>query len=202
MESADRCLGPGSEGEKVEQISDISSLEDSGEESGKDSSPLPIPSKRKRSNFEEDSAKDRHIMREPSPKAIKLNDNSTAEPSAKFDTRIPTDVSAVNCDLQVLAVSATSPSNEEQPMKSQSLPRQKQRKGKRKSKRVPNDEPANAGNAGSGAESTAELGRSAEAMYSNEEDAQTENMAEGVEAENPIKMEERKRIHDSFRCKF
>ena len=197
---ADRCLGPGSEAEKLEQTSDISSLEDSGEESGKDSSPLSIPSsKRKRSSFEEDSAKDGDVMREPSPKAMKFTDDGTAEPSAKTDIRIPTDVSAANSDLPVLADPATSPSNEEQRTKSQSLPRLKHRKGKRKSKRVSNDEVTNTGNAGSGAESTAELGRSAEAMYSNEEDAQTETM---VEAENSIKMEERKRIHDPKWCTF
>ena len=161
-----------------------------------------MPSKRKRSSSEEDGAKDRDIMREPSPKAMKFTDKSTAEPSAKFVARIPTDVSAADRDVQVLADTATSPSNEEQPTKSQTLPRQKHRKGKRKSKRVPNDEPANAGNAGSGAESIAELARSADAMNSNEEDAQTETMAEGVEAENPNKTEERKRDHDSFRCIF
>lgn len=202
LEMAGRTSGPGPEGERLEHTSDISSLEDSGEESGKDLSPtLSIPVKRKRSSFEEDSASDQGTMREPSTKAMKLFDNNAAEASARQDTDIPSNVPAVNCDLSVVTDTASAPSNEEQPRKPQVLLKQKYKKGKRKGKRTPTDEPANAENAGSGAESTVEHGGNAEAMYSNEEDAQMENMAEGVEAENPVKLEERKRIHDYFRKK-
>ncbi|KAL9069800.1 MAG: hypothetical protein Q9161_005259 [Pseudevernia consocians] len=183
--------GLGPEGERLEQTSGISSLEDSGEESGKDLSPtLPLPMKRKRSSFEEDCASDQDTMCEPSAKAMKLFDSNSAEASAKLDTEIPPDIPVVDCDLSVTADTAVSPSNEEQPRKPQALPKQKHKKGKRKGKRTSNDEPANAENAGSGAESTVDHGGNAEAMYSNEEDAQMENMAEGVEAENPVKLEE------------
>lgn len=196
---ADRAPGPKFKGERLEQTSDISSLEDSGEESGKDLSlTLSTPMKRKRSSFEQDSASDQDSMPEPSKKAIKLFDNNAAEASAKSGAEIAADVPAANGDLQVIAHSAMSPSNEEQPRKPQALPKQKHKKGKRKGKRTLNDEPANAEHAGSGAESTVEHGGNAEAMYSNEEDAPMENMAEGVEAENSLKMEERKRIHDVF----
>ncbi|KAF6236549.1 hypothetical protein HO173_005330 [Letharia columbiana] len=183
--------GPKSKGERLEQTSDISSLEDSGEESGKDLSlTLSTPMKRKRSSFEQDSASDQDSMPEPSKKAIKLFDNNAAEASAKSGAEIAADVPAANSDLQVIAHSAMSPSNEEQPRKPQALPKQKHKKGKRKGKRTLNDEPANAEHAGSGAESTVEHGGNAEAMYSNEEDAPMENMAEGVEAGNLLKMEE------------
>ncbi len=199
MELADRILDPGSEGERLDQTSDISSLDDSGEESGKDTPPLSISMKRKRSSFEEDTVNDQDIMREPSTKAMRLIDNDAAGASAEIDARIASDVSAVDRDVPVSVDTVTSPGNEEQPTKPQALPKQKHKKGKRKGKKTPNDEHANAENAGSGAESTAEHGGSGEAVYSNEEDAQMENMAEGVEVENPIKVEERKRIHDRFR---
>ena len=201
MKMADRALDQGSEGERLEQTSDISSLEDSGEESGKPCSPtLSISIKRKRSSFEEDGASDQDIMREPLTKAVKLFEHDAAEASADLDTEIASDIPAVSCDLQVIADTAMSPSNQDQPRKPPPLPKQKHRKGKRKSKRTPNDETANVENGGSGAESTVEHGGNAEAMYSNEEDAQMDNMAEGVEVENPVKMEERKRIDERFLC--
>ncbi|CAF9937790.1 MAG: hypothetical protein ALECFALPRED_007392 [Alectoria fallacina] len=191
MEIADRASGPGSEGERLEQTSDISSLEDSGEESGKALSPSrSIPTKRKRSSFEEDSASDQDTMREPSTKAMKLFDNIAAEASADLDAEIPSHVPAADIDLRVIADTAMSPSNQDQPRKPQTLPKQKHKKGKRKGKRTPNDESTNPETAGSGAESTVEHGGNAEAMDSNEEEAQIENMAEGVEPENPVKMEE------------
>lgn len=194
---ADRAPGRGSEGERLEQTSDISSLEDSAEESGKDPSPTPSSStKRKRSRFGDESASDQDTMREPSTKTMKLFDNSVAEASAKLDTETSPPVLAVECDVQDIADTAMSPTNEEQPRKPQAIPKQKHKKGKRKGKRAPNNELANAEHATSGADSAGEQGGNAEAMYSNEEDAQMENMAEGVEAENPVKMEERKRIHD------
>lgn len=197
LEMADRDPGLGSEGDRLEQISDISSLEDSAEESAKDPSPTPsVSTKRKRSRFEDESASDQDTMREPSTKAMKLFDDSVAEASVKLDTDVASHVLAVECDMQVIADTAVSPSNEEQPRKPQAIPKQKHKKGKRKGKRAPNNESANAENASSGADSTGEQGGNAEAVYSNEEDAQMENMAEGVEAENPVKMEERKRIHD------
>lgn len=202
LELTDRASGLGSEGERLEQTSDISSLEDSGEESGKDPSPTrSILTKRKRSRFEEESASDQDTMREPSTKAVKLFDNNAAGVTAELDTELASNVPAVECDLKVIADTAMSPSNEEQPRKPQAIPKQKHKRGKRKGKRVPNNESANAENAGSGADSTGEQGGNAEAMYSNEEDGQMENMAEGVEAENPVKMEERKRIHDLCRRK-
>ena len=199
---ADGVLGPGSDGERLEQTSDISSLEDSAEESGKESSPLYIPIKRKRSSFEEDSANDQDTMRQRSPKVTKLFENDAPEASVKLGVVVPSDVSAVNRDLQTTANGPMSPSNGEQPTEPPALPKQKYKKGKRKGKRSPNDEPANAENAGSGAESPAEHVGNAEAMYSNEEDGQMEIMAEGVEAEDPIKMEERKHNHDLFRWKI
>ena len=192
---ADRALGP-SKGKGLEQTSDISSLEDSGEESGKDlSSMLSVPIKRKRSSFEADSGSDHSTMRELSTKAMKLSDSIAAGASAELDADITSDVLSVHRDLQDVADTAMSPSNEEQPRKPQVLPKQKQKKGKRKGKRIPSGELANAENAGSGAESPLEHGGNAEAMYSNEEDGQVENMAESVEAENPAKVEERKQVH-------
>lgn len=196
---ADSILGPGSDCERLGQISDVSSLEDSNDENGKSLSPLSIPMKRKRSSFEEDSASDQNTMHEPSPKTMKLFDNDAAEASLKLDVAVSSDVSAVDRSLKVIADVAISPSKGAQPAEPQSLLKQKHKKGKRRSKRIPNDEPANAENAGSGVESPAEHGGNAEAVYSNEEDAQIENMAEEVEAENPIKIEERKCIHGRFR---
>lgn len=183
--------GPGSEGERHEQTSDISSLEDSGEESSKGvSRRLSIPTKRRRSSFEEDSASDPGNLREPSTKAMKLFDNNAAEASAKMDTEFAPNILAADCDTQVVADTAISPTNEEQPRMHQAQSKQKHKKGKRKGKRTPKDEPASAENADSDAESSVEHGGNAEAMYSNEEDAQMENTAEGVEAQNPVKMEE------------
>lgn len=135
-------------------------------------------------------------MRESYTKATKLFDNSVAEASAKPDTETSPRVLAVECDMQVIADTAMSPSNEEQPRKPQAIPKQKHKKGKRKGKRAPNNESTNAENASSGVDSAGEQDGNAEAMYSNEEDAQMENMLEGVEAENSVKLEERKRIHD------
>lgn len=196
---ADSILGPGSDCERLEQISDISSLEDSNEENGKSLSPLSIPMKRKRSSFEDDSASDQNTMHEPPPKTMKLCDNDAREASLTLDVAVSSDVATVERGLQVLADVAMSPGKRAQPTEPQSLPKQKHKKGKRRGKRIPNDEPANVENAGSGAESTAEHGGNAEAVYSNEEDAQIENMVEEVEAENPIKIEERKCIHGRFR---
>ena len=135
-------------------------------------------------------------MREPSPKTMKLFGNDAADASVKLNVAIPSDVSAVGRGMQAIAEVAMSSSNGAQPTEPQALPKQKHKKGKRRGKKTPNDEPANTENAGSGAESTAEHGGNAEAVYSNEEEAQIENMVEEVEAENPIKMEERKCIHD------
>ena len=193
----DGAFGPGSESENFEHTSDVSSLEEFGEESGKELSPtLSIPMKRKRSSFEEDSASDQDIMREPSTKAMKLFDNDAAEATANQETKIASDLPVLDYDLQVIADTAMSPGNQEQPRKPQGPPKQKHKKGKRKGKRIPNDELADAENTGSGAESTVEHGGSAEAMESNEEDAQMETTADGVEAQNPVKTEECKSLHD------
>lgn len=197
LQRAHRASGPGSEGERHEQTSDISSLEDSGEESSKYvSRSFSSPTKRKRSSIEEDSASDRDTMREPSTKAIKLFDNNAAEASAKMDIEVASDILLADCEMQIIDDIATSPTKEEQSRMRQAQPKQKHKQGKRKGKRTPNDEPASAENAGSEAQSPVEHGGTAEAMYSNEEDAQMENTAEGVEAGNPVKMEERKRIQN------
>ena len=159
---------------------------------------MSISLKRKRSSFEEDSANARDTLLEPSPKALKLFDNDAAGASIVLAVDVSSDISAVDRGLQVMAGRAASPSSGEQPTEPRALPKQKRKKGKRKGKRIPNDGPADTENAGSGAESNAEQGEIPEAIYSNEEDAQTENVAEGIEAEDPIKMEERKHIHDPF----
>lgn len=199
---ADRASGLGSKGERLEQTSDTSSLEDSGGESDKALAPtLPIPMKRKRSRFEEDSASDHDTIREPSTKAMKLFDNNAAEVSANLDAGIASDLPSVNCDLQVIADTAISPSNEDQPRKPRALPKQKHNKGKRKGRRTRNGEPTTAENAASGAENTVEHHENAEVTYSNEEDTHMGNMARGIEAETPVKTEECKRIHDRFRWK-
>ena len=196
LEVANSASDPGSEGERLEQTSDISSVEDSGEESGKDLSPSSSSLvKRKRSNFEEDSASEQDAMHEPSAKAMKLFDGGAAEASTKLDPLIQPVAPAEDYDMQVIADAALSPSNEKQPRKPQALTKQKHQKGKRKGKKTPDHETGNTQNAPVGT-NTVEHGGNAEAMYSNEEDAQMENMAEGVEVENPVKMEERKRVHD------
>ena len=133
---------------------------------------------------------------------MKLFDNDAAGASVKLAVDVSSDISAVNRGPQVIADAAVSPSSGEQATEPQALPKQKRKKGKRKGKRTPNDGPADTENAGSGADSNAEHGENPEAIYSNEEDAQTENVAEGVEAEDPIKMEERKHIHDPFQWKI
>ena len=165
-------------------------------------SPLSVPLKRKRSSFEEDSANGRDTLQEPSPKAMKLFENDATGTSVKVAVEVSSDISAVNRGLQVIADAAVSPSSGEHLREHQAPPKQKRKKGKRKGKRTPNGGPADTENAGSGAESNAEHGENLEAIYSNEEDAQTENVAEGVEAENPIKMEERKHIRDPFQWKI
>ena len=157
--------------------------------------------KRKRSSFEEDGVNGRGNLLEPSPKAMKLFGNDAAEVSVNLAVDFSRDISAVDRGLQVTADAAVSPSNREQPPESQALPKHKRKKGKRKGKGTPNNESANAENAGSGAESISEHGKNAEAMYSYEEDAQTENIAEGIEAEDPVKMEERKRLDNPFQRK-
>lgn len=192
---ADGILAPGSDCERLEQISDISSLEDSADENGKDLSPLCIPLKRKRPSFEEGNANGRDTLLEPSSKATKLFDNDAAGASVKLAVNISSDISAVDRGLQVMADRTGSPSSGEQPTEPQALPKQKRKKGKRKGKRTPNGGPADTENTGSGAESNAEHCENPEAIYSNEEDPQTENVAEGVDVEDPIKMEERKHIH-------
>ena len=198
-EVADRASDLGSEGERLAQTSDISSLEDSSEESGKGLSPTSSTlMKRKRENFVEDRASDQDTRREPSTKTMKLSDSNAEEASAKLDTDVVSDDRAANQNLQVIADSAMSPRKEEQSWKPQALRKQKYKKGKRKGKRSPNDESANAENVGSGVEINIEHGGNAEVMDSNEEDAQIENMAEAVEAEDPAKMEERRRIHEPF----
>ena len=157
---------------------------------------MSIPLKRKRSSFEENSVNARDTLLEPSPKAVKLLDNEAAGASVTLAVNVSSGNSAVDRGLQAMADRAVSPSCGEQPTEPQALPKQKRKKGKRKGKRTPNDGPADTENAGSGAESNAEDGENPQAIDSNEEDAQTENIAEGVEAEDPIKMEERKHIHD------
>ena len=199
---ADRSLGSGSDGEKLEQTSDISSLEDTGEESGKDSSPLSVPMKRKRSSIEVDSANDQGTMCGHSPKAMKMDGNNAAEASVRTTVPSPPDVSGVDRDMQVIDDTVMVPSNKEQPANPRALPKQKPKKGKRKGKRTINDVPTIGEHVSSGAESAAEHGGNAEAVYSNEEDAPTENMAEGVEVETPIQVEERKWTHDSSPCKI
>ena len=163
---------------------------------------MSIPLKRKRSSFEEDGTIARDTLPEPSPKAMKLLNNDAAGASVTLAVDVSSDTSGVDRGLQVMADRAVSPSSGEQPAEPQAPPKQKRKKGKRKGKRTPNDGAADTENAGSGAESNAEHGENPEAIYSNEEDAQTENVAEGVEAEDPIKMEERKHIHVPFQWKF
>ena len=163
---------------------------------------MSISLKRKRSSLEEDGANARDTLLEPSPKSMKLLDNEAAGASVTLAIDASSDNSAVDRGLQTLADSALSPSSVEQPTEPQALPKQKRKKGKRKGKRIPNEGRADTENAGSGAESNAEHGENPEAIYSNEEDAHTENVAEGVEAEDPIKMEERKHIHDPFQWKI
>ena len=160
---------------------------------------MSISRKRKRSSLEEDGANARDTLLEPSPKTMKLLDNEAAGPSVTLAVDASSDNSAVDRGLQTLADSALSPSSGEQPTEPQALPKQKRKKGKRKGKRTPNEGPADTENPGSGAEGN---GENPEAIYSNEEDAHTENVAEGVEAEDPIKMEERKHIHDPFQWKI
>ena len=162
---------------------------------------MSIPLKRKRSSFEEDGANARDTPLEPSPKAMKLLDNEAAGASVTLAVDVSSDNSAVDRGLQVMADMAVSPSSGEQPAEPQALPKQKRKKGKRKGKRTANGGPADTENADSGAESNAEHCENPEATYSNEEDAQTENVAEGVEAEDPVKMEEREHIHDPVQWK-
>ena len=200
LEVAHCASDPGSEGERHEQTSDISSVEDSGEESGKILSPSSSSLvKRKRSNFEEDSASEQDVMREPSAKAMKLFDGDTAEASTKLDPLIQPVAPAEKYDMQVIADAALSPSNEKQSRKPQAMTKQKHQKGKRKGKKTPDHENGNTQNASVGTENAVEHGGNAEVIYSNEEDAQMENMAEGVEVENPVKMEERKRVRERSR---
>ena len=200
LEVANCASEPGSEVERHEQTSDISSVEDSGEESGKNLSPSSSNLvKRKRPNFEEDSASEQDVTHGTSAKAMKLFDGDTAEVSAKLGPLIQPVTPAENYDMQVVADAALSPSNEKQSRKPQAPTKQKHQKGKRKGKKTPDHEAGNTQNAPVGTENAVEHGGNVEAMYSNEEDAQMENMAEGVEVENPVKMEERKRVHDRLR---
>ena len=193
----DCILGSGSEGEKLEQTSDISSLGDYGEESGRESSPLSIPMKRKRPSFEEDSADDPDAARGASPKMTEVNNDNGVKALATLGAQFSPSVSVVTRDRKVITGTAVSRS-EKQPAMPQAVLNQKNKTGKRKRRRTVNDDPTNADNGGSGPESTAEHGGNAEALYSNEEDAQTENTAEGVEAEYPNQLEERKCNHGPF----
>ena len=200
LEVTNCASDPGSEAERHEQTSDISSIEDSGEESGKHLSPSSSSLvKRKRSNFEEDSASEPDVIREPSAKAMKLFDGDTAEVSAKLGPMTQPVAPAEDYDMQVNANAALSPGNEKQSRKTQAPTKQKHQKGKRKGKKTPDHEIGNTQNAPIGTDNAVEHGGNVEAMYSNEEDAQMENMVEGVEVENPVKMEERERVHDRFR---
>ena len=136
-------------------------------------------------------------MGEFSPKTVKLFDDNAAEASVHLDADTPSEVPVADRKTHAVAEAAFSTRNEEQPAKPQNLPRQKHKRGKRKGKRVPNDQSATAENVGSGVESINEHVGNGEVMNSNEEDAQTEHMVEGVEAEKPIKMEERKCIRET-----
>lgn len=188
---ADALLALDSVGDRLEQNSDISFLEASGEEHGQAVSPTPSsPMKRKRSSFGNDSASDQEIPQEPSVKAMKFLRGTSARDLPSLDAKTSPDALLEQDDQELFAGIARLPISQNESRKAELPSKQKHMKGKRKVKKIPDDEPTDAVNVGSAVQSPVQ--RNADTVHSNEDDAQIEGVVDGPEADNPVKTEERK----------
>ena len=177
--------GPLSDGDRLGQTSDISSLVDSGDEAGKALSSTPPSSrKRKRSSFEGDSLSDR----EP---AERISPRSFAKTAANSHEHMSSNGSADEEDQEVLSTEVL-PSTNPQNRKAQQYNSVKQtyKKGKRKGKRIRDDDTETIADEAAAAEGFAELDRSHQTAYSNEEDIDVDGVGDVREADHLIKTEE------------
>ena len=194
LEVANDLLEPDSEGDRPLQTSDISSLEDSSEENG---NAVPItpssPRKRKRSSIEDDSLIRQELLEGPSSKAAKTFGSPSTGYPATLDDRISHPVQVEEVDQEDIDDTVVFPNNDLESKKAQqsTIPKQKYKKGRRKGKKPIGEELMAVDIRGSGAGSPGGLGEDIEAMYSNGEDAEMEDLGEGPEeTENPMKNEE------------
>lgn len=177
----------------LERSSDISSLADSGEESGKARSrTLSSPKKRKRLSFEEDSSsspehdvarykKAVEVLRAtPAGSPLTLEEDASQGASAEEDNRVAT------VDV------ATFPSDESLQRKTlrPAPAKQKYKKGKRKGKRILDEESGTLPDRVLGTGTTAEHMRSDEVMSSNGEEAEVEEGNDIPEKDNAVRSEE------------
>ncbi|KAK4696402.1 hypothetical protein P7C71_g1509, partial [Lecanoromycetidae sp. Uapishka_2] len=179
--------------EKLERSSDISSLADSGEDDRHFMSGTSVsPKKRKRSTFEDGSSsspepeadsyhKAKELFKDtPAGSPLTLEEDASQAASADDEGHVPT------------ASANAFPSDESaqrEPLRPAPA-KQKYKKGKRKGKRVVDEDPSISDHRSFGPANVIEHVRSDEAMSSNGEDAEVDEERDVPEVENVVKTEE------------
>ena len=144
----------------------------------------PSSRKRKRSSFEGDSLSDRDPAERISPRSF---DKTTAD----LHENISPNGSADEEDQEAISTEVF-PSTNSQTRKAQQYNSVKQtyKKGKRKGKKIPDEDTETVVDEAGAAEGFAELDGSHQTAYSNEEDMEIDDVGDGREADHLIKTEE------------
>ena len=179
FESTDTLKVHHSDDGRFGQTSDISSLADSGEEIGKALSTTPSsPRKRKRSSFEEDSLSDH----EPSTRLFSDTTTTLVE-NAFPDVSAEEDNQEANMDLH-------GSDNLSRKAQQYAPTRDNYQKGKRKVKKIRDDQNEETGDTFTGTVLRTEQREGHEAGYSNGEDMEVDEAGDVPEADNLVKTEE------------
>lgn len=183
---ADVPLDSHSEVDRMEQTSEISSLADSGEENGKALSlPPSSPRKRKRSSLEQDSTSDQDFVAESSMKGTKMFRNISA--GTLVETASPSESADEEQELVVDPTTLLEIRSQKSPRSAS--PKQKYKKGKRKGRKVRNEESATM-DENPVTDSPTRDEEQHELSYSNEEEVENGEVGDIAEADNGVKTEE------------
>ncbi len=190
MNETDIAIVPPSDVDRMQPTSEISSPGDSDQEIEKPLSPTSSsPWKRKRSNFEQESASDRDSPKEPSAKATKLYMNTSA--GALVEDQYPggsvgEDDQAVEVDSALLPVTEVEPKNSLELVQ----PVHKYQKGKRKGRKIDDGGLDTVNIEDSIARSPAEHADNQDLMSSEEEEDENDEEGDAPDADNALKTEE------------
>jgi hypothetical protein len=174
----------------MEQTSEISSLADSGEETSKRFSLSPSTArKRKRSSFEQDSPSDRSRLSEPTAKATRLSRDAPSgalvgnpspnESAREYDHKVVNDTSALAKE-RIQSQESPEPA----------LTLQRYPRGKRKGRKIRDDELENKDSGSVSEVGPAKQSEGQEAVYSNEEDCENDDTGDAPGADSSVKNEE------------
>lgn len=187
--STNFSLGLRSNADRMEPTSEISSLADSGEDIDRALSDIPSsPRKRKRSSLENDSISDRDSLPEPSTKTTKFFRSTSA--GALVEDPYPGD-SAEEDDQALVNDAVLLPISEAAAKKSPETVSFKQnyRRGKRKGKKISNDDVGIVGNGNPGAKGLNKHEANQGAVSSNEGEDDDNEAGDVPCADNAVKTE-------------